>query len=176
MDKIIEIAERYNLIIVEDAAYALGSEYNGRKIGTLAHMTEFSFHPVKSINTGEGGIIVINDEKLYERLNLIRTHGITRNRDLMNNYEGTWCNEQIDLGYNYRITDLQCALGNNKISYLSVYLHPYYQQLGYEKGLFPEAEKLYTEIIKLLLFSKMSDSDVDDVTKAVNKVITYYKK
>lgn len=81
-------------------------------------MTEFSFHPVKPITTGKGGVIVTNDEKLYERLSLFRTHGITRDRALMSNYERSWCSEQIDLGYNYGITKLQCALGSSKISKL----------------------------------------------------------
>ena len=111
MDRILEIAKKYNLVVIEDAAHALGSEYKGQKIGVKADMTEFSFHPVKPITTAEGGIIVTNDENLYEKMLLFRTHGITRNEKFMNDNQGPWYYEQIDLGYNYRITDMQCALG-----------------------------------------------------------------
>lgn len=249
MDKIRCIAEKYNLIIIEDAAHALGSEYKGNKIGSLAHMTEFSFHPVKPITTAEGGMIVTNDEKLYERLSLFRTHGITRDKALMSHEEGPWYYEQIDLGYNYRITDIQCALGSSQmgkldsfikrrreivqtynkafkelndyitvpyeaeysnsgwhiyivkfnldkfkvgrkeifealqaenigvnVHYIPVYLHPYYQKLGYKKGLCPEAEKLYKCMLTLPLFPKMSNNDVEDVINAVKKVVMYYGK
>lgn len=111
MDRILEIARKYNLVVIEDAAHALGSEYKGQKIGVKADMTEFSFHPVKPITTAEGGIIVTNDKNLYEKMLLFRTHGITRNEKFMNDNQGPWYYEQIDLGYNYRITDMQCALG-----------------------------------------------------------------
>lgn len=111
MDRILEIARKYNLVVIEDAAHALGSEYKGQKIGIKADMTEFSFHPVKPITTAEGGIIVTNDKNLYEKMLLFRTHGITRNEKFMNDNQGPWYYEQIDLGYNYRITDMQCALG-----------------------------------------------------------------
>lgn len=248
MDKIMEIAKKHNLIVIEDGAHALGSEYKGQKVGNKADMTEFSFHPVKPITTGEGGIVVTNDEDLYNRLSLFRTHGITKDRNRMINNEGPWYYEQIDLGYNYRITDLQCALGISQMSkidkflkrrrqivkiyneafkdlkeiitpyeedfsnsgwhiyvirlklddlkvgrkeifealqkenigvnvhYLPVYLHPYYKNLGYKKGLCKEAEKAYESMITLPLFPKMSDKDVKDVIEAVNKVISYYRK
>jgi len=111
LDAINAIAGEYNLIVIEDAAHALGAEYKGKKIGSLSDMTEFSFHPVKHITTGEGGMVTTNNEKLYERLKLFRTHGITREENLMLNNEGGWYYEQLELGYNYRITDFQCALG-----------------------------------------------------------------
>jgi perosamine synthetase len=111
LDAIHAIAAENNLIVIEDAAHALGAEYKGRKIGGLSDMTEFSFHPVKHITTGEGGIITTNNPKLFERLRLFRTHGITRDEKLMHKNEGGWYYEQIELGYNYRITDFQCALG-----------------------------------------------------------------
>ena len=123
MDRIMNIASKYNLLVIEDAAHALGSEYKGSKIGTLAHMTEFSFHPVKPITTAEGGMIVTDDEELYNKLCLFRTHGITREQSLMNNYEGPWYYEQIDLGYNYRITDLQCALGSSQVQKLDGFIN-----------------------------------------------------
>lgn len=111
MDAIHEIAKEHNLIVIEDAAHALGSEYKGKKIGGLSDMTTFSFHPVKPITTGEGGMIVTNSEELYKKLVLFRSHGITRDTSLMTRNEGPWFYQQLDLGYNYRMTDIQCALG-----------------------------------------------------------------
>lgn len=122
MDSIRKIADKYNLLIIEDAAHALGSEYKGCKVGTKSDMTEFSFHPVKPITTGEGGVVVTNNEELYKKLQLFRSHGITRDESLMNKNEGPWYYEQIDLGYNYRITDIQCALGLNQIKRLDSFL------------------------------------------------------
>lgn len=248
IDKIMEIAEEYNLIVIEDGAHSLGSEYKGRKVGTKAHMTEFSFHPVKPITTAEGGMIVTNDEDLYEKMMLFRTHGITRNLRLMNENHGPWYYEQVDLGYNYRITDLQCALGSSQmdkidrfvnirrdivkryneafenleeivtpyepeysnsgwhlyvikvieeklrvsrkeifealltenigvnVHYLPVYFHPYYKTLGYNKGLCPNAEELYSRMISLPIHPSMSGDDVLDVVNAVKKVVEYYKR
>lgn len=112
LDTIMEIAEKYNLIVIEDAAHALGTEYKKKRVGSIADMTEFSFHPVKHITTGEGGIITTNNEDFYNKLSLFRTHGITRDINLLVNKEqGPWYYEQLELGYNYRITDIQCALG-----------------------------------------------------------------
>ena len=86
--------------MIEDAAHALGSEYKGRRIGSMSDMTTFSFHPVKPITTGEGGMIVTDSEELYRKLVLFRSHGITRDPDLMTRNEGPWF-YQLDLGYNY---------------------------------------------------------------------------
>jgi perosamine synthetase len=248
MDRIMEIADKFGLIVIEDGAHALGSEYKGKKVGTGAHMTEFSFHPVKPITTGEGGVVVTDNKEFYEKMMLFRTHGITRNNELMTCNEGPWYYEQIDLGCNYRITDLQCALGTSQMNrvdefvnkrreivsiynkalkevceivtpyeeefsnsgwhiyviklkleklkvgrkeifqaliaenigvnvhYLPVYLHPYYQKLGYKKGLCPNAEQLYECMITLPLFPKMEQKDIEDVINAVKKVIEFYKK
>lgn len=118
MDEIHRIAKENNLIVIEDAAHALGADYKGKKVGSISDMTTFSFHPVKHITTGEGGMIVTNDEKLYERLKLFRTHGITRDEKYLNKNDGPWYYEQIDLGYNYRITDIQCALGISQMDKL----------------------------------------------------------
>ena len=122
MDEIHAIAKEYNLLVIEDAAHALGADYKGTKIGALSDMTTFSFHPVKHITTGEGGMITTNDKKLYERLILFRSHGITRREDLMTKNEGGWYYEQLDLGYNYRITDIQCALGVSQIKKLDAFV------------------------------------------------------
>lgn len=122
MDAIHKIAEKHHLTVIEDGAHALGSEYKGRKIGTLSDMTTFSFHPVKPVTTGEGGMIVTNDRQLYEKLLLFRSHGITRDASLLKRNEGDWYYEQQLLGYNYRITDIQCALGISQMKKLERFL------------------------------------------------------
>lgn len=123
MDKILEIAEKYNLIVIGDGAHALGAEYKNEKVGLKADMTEFSFHPVKPITTGEGGIVVTDSEEYYKKLLLFRSHGVTRNIDMMQNNQGPWYYEQIDLGYNYRITDLQCSLGLSQLNKLDRFVN-----------------------------------------------------
>lgn len=122
MDAIHKIADRYNLIVIEDAAHAVGAEYKGKKIGSLSDMTEFSFHPVKHITCGEGGIVTTNREDLYEKLKLFRTHGITREEKFLHKVDGPWYYEQIDLGYNYRITDIQTALGISQLGRIDKFL------------------------------------------------------
>lgn len=123
MDKIVDIAKKYNLIIIEDGAHALGAEYKNEKVGLKGDMAEFSFHPVKPITTGEGGIVVTNSKEYYEKLLLFRSHGITRNKDMMENNQGPWYYEQIDLGYNYRITDLQCSLGLSQLNKIDKFIN-----------------------------------------------------
>lgn len=248
MDEIKDIAQKYNLLIIEDAAHAFGSEYKGQKVGNNADMTEFSFHPVKPITTGEGGMITTNNYDLYKRMLMFRSHGITRDENLMIDNHGPWYYEQLELGYNYRITDIQCAIGITQLDkieafidrrrtlvskynqafnafreltlpnepiysksgwhlyiirlnleylkvdrktifealkaenigvnvhYIPVYYQPYYQKLGYIKGICPIAEEVYEEIITLPLFPKMSDKDIEDVIDAVKKVIKYFEK
>ena len=111
-EKIRAICDEYNLIFIEDAAHAIGSAYNGKKVGSLADMTCFSFHPVKTITCGEGGAITTNNEELYHKLVLAHTHGITKEDEFMEEapHEGPWYYEQISLGYNYRLTDFQSAM------------------------------------------------------------------
>lgn len=122
MDAIHEIAREHHLIVIEDGAHALGASYKGEKVGSLSDMTTFSFHPVKPITTGEGGMITTNDEQLYRRLKLFCSHGITRDEKLLVHNEGPWYYEQQLLGYNYRITDIQCALGISQMAKLERYL------------------------------------------------------
>lgn len=122
MDRIREIAKKYRLTVIEDGAHALGAEYRGQKVGTLSDMTTFSFHPVKPVTTGEGGMIVTDNEEFYERLKLFRTHGITREEKLLQKDDGPWYYEQLELGYNYRITDIQCALGCSQLEKLPSFL------------------------------------------------------
>ncbi|HHV28948.1 UDP-4-amino-4,6-dideoxy-N-acetyl-beta-L-altrosamine transaminase [Acetivibrio mesophilus] len=115
MDEILRIAKEYNLLVIEDGAHAIGAEYKGRKIGILGDMTTFSFHPVKHITTGEGGAITTNSEELYKKLTLFRTHGITREKEELLENHGSWYYEQQYLGYNYRMTDIQAALGISQL-------------------------------------------------------------
>lgn len=244
-----DICEKHNLILIEDAAHSIGTKYKGMSVGSIADMTTFSFHPVKTITAGEGGAIVTNNEVLYKRLLLFRTHGITRNRDWMNKKtEGGWYYEQIVIGMNYRLTDIQAALLSSQLDkldmfakrrkeivqmydrafktrpeivlqkeipqsdtvrhlyllqlnlemlnvgrrevfdalsaenigcnvhYIPVYYFPYYKELGYKKGICPQAEKLYERLITIPLFYGMTNEDVQKVIIAVNKVINYYKK
>ncbi|KEK23383.1 UDP-4-amino-4,6-dideoxy-N-acetyl-beta-L-altrosamine transaminase [Bacillus gaemokensis] len=247
LDTIKKIAKENNLIVIEDAAHALGSTYKKQKIGSIGDMTMFSFHPVKHITTGEGGIITTNNSVFYEKLIKFRTHGIERDPKRLLENQGPWYYEMQYLGYNYRMTDIQAALGLSQLSkldsfikirkkyveiynmefgtlseisipkqlhntfsswhlyiirlntrllkcnrkevyealqkenigvnvhYIPVHLHPFYQKLGYEKGICPQAEKLYEEIITLPLFPKMTEDDVWDVINAVKKVLLFYR-
>ena len=122
MDEIPRIAEEYQLMVIEDAAHAIGADYKGRRIGSISDMTAFSFHPVKHITTGEGGMITTNNEKLYKKLLLFRAHGITREEEMMTENQGAWYYQQLDLGYNYRITDIQCALGLSQMDRLDEFV------------------------------------------------------
>jgi len=248
LDAIHQIAKNHNLVVIEDAAHALGATYKGNRVGSLSDMTMFSFHPVKHITSGEGGIITTNNEEYYQKLLQFRSHGITREPDKLIENHGPWYYEMQFLGFNYRMTDIQAALGTSQLKkidkfvelrkkyalkydeafkeineiqtpyqyqygssswhlyvirlalekltgsrkeifeallnenigvnvhYIPVHLQPYYQQLGYQKGICPNAEKLYEEIITLPLFPAMTEEDVNDVISAVNKVINYYRK
>lgn len=249
LDALLEMCHSKGITLIEDAAHSIGTKYNGKMIGSIADMTTFSFHPVKTVTGGEGGAVLTNSEELYQKLLLARAHGITRDADLLvNESHGPWYYEQIDLGYNYRITDIQCALiisqldklqafsdrrreivdkYNQEFSkieqlfvqqeipesdttrhlyilrikpellnidrkgffealaaeniccnvhYIPVYWHPYYEKLGYKKGICPNAEKLYNEMISLPLYYSLTDKDVDDVIMAVKKIVEFYKK
>ena len=249
LEEIRAICKEHHLILIEDAAHAIGTKYNGKPVGSIADMTTFSFHPVKTVTSGEGGAIMTNDEALYRKLRLYRAHGITRDREeMVHPTDAGWYNEQVTLGYNYRMTDIQAALlisqlnkleafsrrrkeivakydevfreipqikvqeeipqsdttrhlyilrldldkltcdrrqffdalkAENIISqvhYLPVYWHSYYEKLGYEKGLCPEAEKYYMESMSLPLYYSMTEEDVEDVICAVKKLITYYAR
>jgi len=243
MEPILEIAKKNGLKVIEDAAHAIGAKYKGNSIGSIADMTTFSFHPVKQITTGEGGAITTNDESLYEKLMMFRTHGITRSNQKLLKNEGPWYYEQQFLGYNYRMTDMQAALGISQLSkldmfiqkrkeyvrvyneafknfegvqipyqlpetqsswhlyiiqlqleklkigrkeiyeellaagigvnvhYIPVYYHPYYQSLGYIKGLCPKAEDLYERIITLPLYPAMEKGDLKYVIDTLQEII-----
>lgn len=122
INRIREICDNHNLAFIEDAAHSLGTKYEGKCVGNLADMTEFSFHPVKTCTAGEGGAIMTNDDTLYQRLLLFRSHGITRVSEWMNKTpEGGWYYQQIDLGYNYRVTDMQAALLSSQLDKLNIF-------------------------------------------------------
>lgn len=110
LDELTQIARKAGCVLIEDAAHALGATYKGRRVGSIADLTTFSFHPVKQITTGEGGMVTTNDAALAERARRFRNHGITSDHR-QREQQGSWFYEMTDLGYNYRLTDFQCALG-----------------------------------------------------------------
>ena len=121
MEKISAIAKKHNLHIIEDAAHAIGSQYaDGTYVGNCKYsdMTVFSFHPVKTITTGEGGAVTTNDEKLYKKLCMLRSHGTTKDEVLITKNPGPWYYEMQSLGFNYRMTDMQAALGCSQLAKL----------------------------------------------------------
>ncbi len=124
LEEIKRIAKKHNLLVIEDAAHALGAEYKSSKIGSCKYsdMTIFSFHPVKHVTTGEGGAVLTNRGDLYERLLLLRNHGITKDKKKMEHCNGSWYYEMQELGFNYRLTDFQCALGISQLRKLEKFL------------------------------------------------------
>jgi UDP-4-amino-4,6-dideoxy-N-acetyl-beta-L-altrosamine transaminase len=123
MDRIRELAEKHRLIVIQDAAHSLGARYKGTKVGKWADMTMFSFHPVKHVTSGEGGVIVTDNETFYRKMLLFRTHGIAKEPSLMENGgEGPWYYEMQELGFNYRITDIQAALGCSQMTKLDRFI------------------------------------------------------
>jgi len=237
------LSEKYGFKIIEDASHGIGGSYRGEKVGCCRHsdITIFSFHPVKIITTGEGGMAVTNDLNLADKMRLFRSHGITSNKHLMSdNFESEiWNYQQIGLGYNYRMTDIQSALGisqlrsiddnvttrhhiakiynsklthddikipfqspmthssyhlyplminfdnlritqkefiNNLLSndigvnlhYIPVYLHPYYQKLGFSRGYCPNSEYYFRHALSIPMHPSLSMADVD---KVINEIM-----
>ena len=125
MISIKKLAEKYDFKIIEDASHAIGGRYNGEPIGccSFSDITVFSFHPVKIITTGEGGCSLTNDPAIFEKLMLLRSHGVTRdNAKMINKEKGAWAYDQIDLGFNYRMTDLQAALGFSQLNRIESFI------------------------------------------------------
>jgi UDP-4-amino-4,6-dideoxy-N-acetyl-beta-L-altrosamine transaminase len=116
-DKILKIAKKHKLLVIEDASHALGAKYKNRKIGGIADMTILSFHPVKHIATGEGGMVLTNNKNFYEKLKTLRNHGIIRNPK-----KSKWYYEIKEPSFNYRITDIQCALGLSQLKKIDKFL------------------------------------------------------
>lgn len=241
LNAMMDIARRHDLVVVEDAAHALGAACHGRPVGSLADLTIFSFHPVKHITTGEGGAVVTNNKAYYEKMLAFRSHGMVREREKLCDWHGPWYHEMHYLGCNYRLTDIQCALGisqlkkldlflekrqtlvdfyNRELSglenielpvtlpgvspawhlyvirlkgdyprrrelfealhragigvqvhYLPVYWHPYYQKLGYPKGLCPVAEDCYWRALSLPLFPALKLDDANRVVMELRRLL-----
>lgn len=120
------LAKRFGFNVIEDASHAIGGQYRNKPIGSCHYsdITVFSFHPVKIITTGEGGMATTNNSEIAEKMRLLRSHGITREAELMiNDTQGPWYYEQIDLGYNFRMTDIQAALGASQMNRLGAYIN-----------------------------------------------------
>ncbi len=248
LDELQEICKEHQLVLIEDGAHVIGTKYKGKGNGSIADMTTLSFHPVKTVTSGEGGAVLTNSEEYYQKLLLYRAHGITRDETLMEHTpHGGWYYEQIALGMNYRLTDMQAALLSSQLDklplfgkrrkeivarydqafaglkgiglqreipesdsvkhlyvikvlreelsigrkeffealaaeniccnvhYIPVYYHPYYEKLGYRKGICPKAEDLYDRMISLPLYYGMTDQDVEDVIQGVTRIASYYK-
>ncbi len=248
LDRLLAHCREHNLVLIEDGAHVIGTSYKGRMNGSIADMTTMSFHPVKTVTGGEGGAVLTNSKEYYEKLLLYRAHGITRDPKLMEHEpDGPWYYEQIALGMNYRMTDMQAALIISQLNklprfmerrkaivkayneafsklpqlfvqqeipesdttrhlyilrirpekltidrkqffealaaeniccnvhYIPTYYFPYYERLGYKRGLCPKAEKLYAEEISLPLYYAMTDQDVEDVIRAVTRIAEYFK-
>lgn len=240
------LGQRYGFKIIEDASHAIGGKYKGKFIGNgrYSDITVFSFHPVKIITTAEGGMVLTNDAELANKMALLRSHGITRDPAQMTHQaDGPWYYQQIDLGFNYRMTELQAALGASQMArlddyvarrhalarrydtlldalpvvttwqhpdsysglhlyvirlqlgkigkthrevfeslrehgigvnlhYIPVHTQPYYQQMGFKAGDFPEAERYYAEAISLPMFQTMSEAQQDEVLAAVRTALS----
>ncbi|MCR4692057.1 MAG: UDP-4-amino-4,6-dideoxy-N-acetyl-beta-L-altrosamine transaminase [Lachnospiraceae bacterium] len=153
IDAIRDICDRHNLIFIEDAAHSLGTKYKGKSIGSCADMTEFSFHPVKTCTAGEGGAVTTDNEDLYKKLVLFRTHGITRNPEwLEGDSEGGWYYQQISLGYNYRITDMQAALLQSQLNKLDLFAKR-------RKELVKRYDSAFSEMPEIIVQKEIPDSD-----------------
>lgn len=116
------LAKKYGLVLISDAAHSFGATYYGKPVGGQADLTTFSFHPLKSITTAEGGAVVTNNKNYFEALIAFRTHGITKDSAKLTRVEGPWYHEMQSLGYNYRLTDIQAALGENQLTRLSSFI------------------------------------------------------
>jgi UDP-4-amino-4,6-dideoxy-N-acetyl-beta-L-altrosamine transaminase len=246
MEHLHTLSKTYGFTLIEDASHAIGGAYQGQKIGNgrFSDMTVFSFHPVKIVTTGEGGMILMNRSDLYEKLVRLRSHGITRQQAQMR-YEspGPWYYEQLDLGFNYRMTDIQAALGASQMQridafvarrreivkyynetlstlplllpfqhpdtasahhlyiirlkggesptmshravfeqlraagigvnlhYIPVHTQPYYQDLGFRPGDFPQAEAYYREAISLPIYYDLTTAEQDRVIDALSTIL-----
>lgn len=245
MRAIHELSRKYGFRIIEDASHAIGGKYLNEPVGNcrFSDITVFSFHPVKIVTSGEGGMAVTNNDKLAEKMALLRSHGITRTPSLMTKpMEGSWYYQQVDLGFNYRMTDLQGALGASQMGrlahyvarrhelakrydkllkdlplitpwqykdgysafhlyvirlkldeitashvevfealrakeiivnlhYIPVHTQPYYQEMGFRHGDFPEAEKYYDEAISIPMFPTLTYSEQDFVVEALKEAM-----
>jgi perosamine synthetase len=182
LEKINKIAKDNNLIVIEDACHAIGSIHKGRKIGACDYsdMTVFSFHPVKTIATGEGGMITTNNEKLYKKLILLRQHGINKDPKELSKNEGPWYYEMQILGYNYRISDILAALGITQMRKIDKFVkrrqeivrkyNQAFADISWVKTPYEETENLSTFHIYVLQI------DFDKINKSRSQVMTELKE
>lgn len=149
-----EICDEFNLVFIEDAAHAIGTQYDGKKVGSIADMTCFSFHPVKTITGGEGGAILTNNDEYYKKLNLAHTHGITHDKAdmLSDEKENPWYYEQIMLGYNFRMTDFQAALLQSQLKKLDDFK-------ARRKEICEAYDKAFAEIPEIIIQKEIPESD-----------------
>lgn len=161
--KIMRIAKENNLIVIQDASHSLGTKYLDKQIGSIADMTTFSLHPVKTITSGEGGVVTTNSLALYEKLKLYKTHGITKSKgNLRNKEHPEWYYEQIYLGYNYRITDLQSALGISQLNKIEKFItkrkllvNTYNELLKDIDGIILQKEEAYSDTSRHLYIIRL---------------------
>ena len=154
IEKIRTICDEYNLVFIEDAAHSIATKYNGKQVGSLADITTFSFHPVKTITGGEGGACLTNNDQYYQKLVLAHTHGITHDESLMEGapHEGPWYYEEIALGYNYRITDFQAALIVSQMSKLDKFV-------ARRKEIVKKYNEEFSKIPEIIVQEEIPESD-----------------
>lgn len=154
VDEIKAICKEHHLLFIEDAAHSIATKYKGQQVGSLADMTCFSFHPVKTITGGEGGAILTNDEEMFKKLVLAHTHGITHDEKMMEGapHEGPWYYEQISLGYNYRLTDFQAALITSQLSKVETFAKR-------RKEIVKRYNEVFSKIPELFVQKEIKDSD-----------------
>jgi UDP-4-keto-6-deoxy-N-acetylglucosamine 4-aminotransferase len=153
LETIKDICKKKHLTLIEDAAHSIGTKYKGMPVGVIADMTTFSFHPVKTITAGEGGAVVTNNEVLYKELLLFRTHGITRNTEWMERgQEGGWYYEQVGIGMNYRMTDIQAALLSSQLDKLEMFAKR-------RKEIVQMYDQAFVEMPEIVIQKEISDSD-----------------
>ena len=163
IDGIREVIKGTDIVIIEDGAHSLGTKYKGNKVGSQADMTMFSFHPVKTITTGEGGVITTNSEEYYTKLINFRSHCITRDINQLENKDGGgWYYEQLDLGFNYRMTDFQAALGLSQFRKLDWFIQrrkeivaKYNEELSKIDGLILQRNEEYSDTSNHLYVLKL---------------------
>ena len=152
-DALAEICREKGLLLIEDAAHAIGTKYKVRPVGSIADMTCFSFHPVKTVTGGEGGAVTTNDERLYRRLMRLRSHGITRNREeMLHPTDALWYNEQVELGFNYRMTDFQAALLLSQLGKLEKFS-------ARRKELVKKYDREFSQMPELIVQKEIPESD-----------------
>ena len=148
------ICDAYGLVFIEDAAHAVGTRYDGKQVGSIADMTCFSFHPVKTVTGGEGGAVLTNREDFYKRIVLAHTHGITHDEDAMEDgpHEGPWYYEQTALGYNYRITDFQAALIVSQMKKLPMFA-------ARRKEIVKIYDEAFADVPEIIIQKEIAESD-----------------